>query len=448
MAKFIKSVLSASVLVLFFFVFFGNFLNPGNAKALTIKDGRPVKIGVYDNPPKVYRDTNGEIKGFWADIIDYISIQEGWEVQYVYGTFDEGLKRLESNSIDIMVDVAYSPPRASIYDFTDETAFINWAGVYSRPDLNVEAFKDFEGKKIAVMENDIHFIGPLGIKSLLESFGYDATFVHEATYADCLKAVEKGDADIGIVNRLFGENNEQKYDIKKTSVVFNPIELKFAISKGTEDSEYLKTKIDQDLKILKADPDSIYYKSIIENLEGVVRTVQTTPTWITPVLLGMAFILLALLFHFFYTRRQKRILEIKVKEKAEELLKSEVKFKQLLDLLPQTIFETNLDGAITYINDFGAKIFGYSKDEFLNNFKFEKFFAPNVINTTTKQLVPDLLINQVYTQFTAQRKDLSQFEAYLYSSPIIEAGRTVGIRAVISDLTQQNSLKEKFAYSN
>ena len=53
--------------------------------------------------------------------------------------------------------------------------------------------------------------------------------------------------------------------------------------------------------------------------------------------------------------------------------------------------------------------------------------------------VVGILLTSLQTQnivaFTAQRKVLSQFEAYLYSTPKIEVGRTVVVRAVISDLT-------------
>jgi len=146
------------------------------------------------------------------------------------------------------------------------------------------------------MKNDIHYIGPLGMKSMMDSFGYNANYIEESSYAECLKAVEDGKADIGVVNRLFGAHSEDKYNIKRTSLVYNPIELKFAIAKDTENTEYYIEAIDHNLKLLKADPDSIYYQSIIENLEGIVRTVQKPPTWIGPVIFGLALIIAILFF--------------------------------------------------------------------------------------------------------------------------------------------------------
>lgn len=280
---------------------------------------RTVRIGVYENPPKIYTDKDGTVKGFWADIINDFAQKENWKVDYVNGTFNEGLENLTNGKIDMMVDVGYSGPRSLIYDFTNETAFINWAGVYSSPNLNVESFQDFENKTVAVLKGDIHFEGPLGIKALMTSFGYKATYLEVASYADVLKAVSDGKADIGIVNRLFGTAEEHNYQIKRTSVVFDPIELKFAFPKNGASTEYFKTTIDKDLKALKADSESIYYKSIITNLEGVVRTVEIAPSWTTPIIVASLLITLIAVLLYIFSKSYQRTLEQKVKEKTKQL---------------------------------------------------------------------------------------------------------------------------------
>jgi two-component system, cell cycle sensor histidine kinase and response regulator CckA len=44
------------------------------ASAVEVKT---VRVGVYDNNPKIYMDSDGKIKGFWADITNYIAQKEG-----------------------------------------------------------------------------------------------------------------------------------------------------------------------------------------------------------------------------------------------------------------------------------------------------------------------------------------------------------------------------------
>ena len=37
---------------------------------------KTVRVGVYDNNPKIYKDAEGNIQGFWADITNYIAEKE------------------------------------------------------------------------------------------------------------------------------------------------------------------------------------------------------------------------------------------------------------------------------------------------------------------------------------------------------------------------------------
>ena len=46
--------------------------------------------------------------GIFPDILDTIAYEEGWRLEYVFGTWSQCLERLEKNQIDIMVDVAFS----------------------------------------------------------------------------------------------------------------------------------------------------------------------------------------------------------------------------------------------------------------------------------------------------------------------------------------------------
>jgi hypothetical protein len=55
-------------LLLFLFVQF-LFFCPASTLAVE-NDLKVVKVGVYDNSPKIYKDEQGEIKGFWADIVN------------------------------------------------------------------------------------------------------------------------------------------------------------------------------------------------------------------------------------------------------------------------------------------------------------------------------------------------------------------------------------------
>ncbi|MGC8764446.1 MAG: transporter substrate-binding domain-containing protein [Brevinematia bacterium] len=78
---------------------------------------RVVRVGIYDNLPKIGLDTKGRPAGIFVDITDYIGKKEGWKIEYVYDEWDNCLKRLEAGEIDLMPDVAYSGKREKRFDF-------------------------------------------------------------------------------------------------------------------------------------------------------------------------------------------------------------------------------------------------------------------------------------------------------------------------------------------
>lgn len=106
------------------------FVSPSLVSAQT--KPRVVRVGVYDNPPKIFLDEQGNAGGVFGDILAIIALKENWKLEFVPGTFQEGLDRVRAGTIDVMVDVAYSEERAKDFDFTKETVFGSWGVAYVR----------------------------------------------------------------------------------------------------------------------------------------------------------------------------------------------------------------------------------------------------------------------------------------------------------------------------
>ncbi len=79
--------------------------------------GRVVRVGVYQNEPKVFLNEQGEPDGFFIELLEEIAKVEGWELQYFPCEWEDCLADLEEGQIDLMPDVAYSPDRDVIFDF-------------------------------------------------------------------------------------------------------------------------------------------------------------------------------------------------------------------------------------------------------------------------------------------------------------------------------------------
>lgn len=76
---------------------------------------RQVRVGVYENPPKVYTNSDGAIDGFWPAILNDIAIRENWELVWIKCSWEECLDRLEKNQIDLMVDVGVNDERKAMW---------------------------------------------------------------------------------------------------------------------------------------------------------------------------------------------------------------------------------------------------------------------------------------------------------------------------------------------
>ena len=127
------------------------FIMANSSSVVYAREG-VVKVGVYDNPPILFKDDEGKYKGLTIEVLESIASEEGWDLEYVPGTWRECLKRLENGKIDIQVFIAYSEKRAKKYDFTNETLFSNWGIVYRQPDSDIESILDLDKKTVALLK--------------------------------------------------------------------------------------------------------------------------------------------------------------------------------------------------------------------------------------------------------------------------------------------------------
>ena len=133
----------------------------------------------------------------------------------------------------------------------------------------------------------------------------------------------------------------------------------------------------------------------------------------------------------------------------EKLRESEEKFREMTNLLPQIVFETDTLGNLTYVNKQAYKICGYEEEEesrlmgmnALNFFKVSDYKSS--VEGIQSRLMGKIPENNIYTLL---RKDGSTFPALVYSNPIIKANKPVGLRGIIVDITEQKQIEKKLNY--
>ena len=321
-----------------------------------------LRVGVYENSPKIFTDDKGNALGFWPDIIEYIALQEGWQIEWVLDTWPQCLQKLENKEIDLMPDVSFTEPRSKKYAFSRETVLTSWTRIYARKGANIQSILDLKGKKIGVMTGSVNFTGPEGIKELTRKFDIDCTFVEMNNYTEVFEALEKGEIDAGVTNKDFGNKYEKDFNIEKTSIIFRPSHIQFAFPKDSSLTPYLIEKIDYHMRELKKNKDSIYYQLLEKWLVEKVGEKEVIPGWINWLLIGIGGLAFLLLGGNYLLRSQ---VKSKTKELRQDIAKrkqAEELFKKLFYNSPNAIFILQ-EGKFKMVNPQFKSETGYTEKE-------------------------------------------------------------------------------------
>lgn len=213
-----------------------------------------VKVGVYENAPKVFINESAKPAGIFIDIIEYIAAAEGWKLEYVSGTWAEGLDRLEREEIDLMPDVAFTAEREKKFSFHKIQVLSSWFQAYARKGSGLQSILDLNGKRIAILEQSVQQEAFIRFS---RGFGLNVTLVSVPDYKTMFEMVARGDADAAVTNQFYGAMHAGKYGLIDTAVVFEPSALFFAAPKNA--SPELLDAIDRHLSVLKKDTQSAYY---------------------------------------------------------------------------------------------------------------------------------------------------------------------------------------------
>ncbi|MBW1852718.1 MAG: response regulator, partial [Deltaproteobacteria bacterium] len=127
----------------------------------------------------------------------------------------------------------------------------------------------------------------------------------------------------------------------------------------------------------------------------------------------------------------------------ETLRESEKKYRELADLLPQVVFETDEKATLTFANRIAFNLFGYTKKDFKKGLSVLEMLTPEDRDRAWENIQRILGGEKsAGTEYTALRKDGNTFPALIYSSPIISEGKPVGLRGAVADLSEVKRTQE------
>ncbi len=137
------------------------------------------------------------------------------------------------------------------------------------------------------------------------------------------------------------------------------------------------------------------------------------------------------------------------KRAEDRLRKSEQRFRDLVELLPAMVFETDRQGNVIFKNSAVIDAWGYSKEDFERGIKANQLVIPYDRRKHKEFFAKRIGGKDIgICESTALRKDGSSFSVLVHSEVIDDAnGKAVGTRAIAMDITERKRAEEKLRES-
>ena len=137
------------------------------------------------------------------------------------------------------------------------------------------------------------------------------------------------------------------------------------------------------------------------------------------------------------------------KRAESELRQSRDRFRQLAEVFPETIFESDVKGNLTYANDHGLEEYGLSGEDLSNGINIFGLVAPEDRTKVIRRVQEKYQGSpNEYLEYKALRKDGSTFWALALAVPNRVNGKQIGLRGFILNITERRKTEEALRQAN
>ncbi|HPV39793.1 MAG TPA: PAS domain S-box protein [Spirochaetota bacterium] len=125
------------------------------------------------------------------------------------------------------------------------------------------------------------------------------------------------------------------------------------------------------------------------------------------------------------------------------LKRSEERFSDLVQLLPETVFEADRTGRIIFVNQAGLQLFGYSREDVDRGINVIQIIAPEDHQRAFENIERIMKGERSgLNEYKALKKEGTPFPVLVHSSLIVRDGKPEGLRGFLVDISERR-LAEK-----
>ena len=137
------------------------------------------------------------------------------------------------------------------------------------------------------------------------------------------------------------------------------------------------------------------------------------------------------------------------RRRAEDALRqSEERFREMARLLPQTVFESDGSGKLTFVNEAALTRFGFMPEDMEKGVNFIDVLAPEELPRARANFLRVLAGESLgLSEYRARKRDGTTFPALVHSTRILKNGKTVGTRGFVVDISEKKAMEDQLLRS-
>lgn len=168
-------------------------------------EGRIIKVGAITGNSFI-ENTDGVYHGYGVEYLEEIAKYTGWEYAYVFDTWENCIKRLESGELDMLCNMQYTRERADRYLYSSIPLGYDYSIIYARPDSDIfyEDYESMKGRKVGLMTKSNHSESFIKHADRLE---LNCEALYYDTEDEMVEALMNEDVDIIVTGSIYSRND-------------------------------------------------------------------------------------------------------------------------------------------------------------------------------------------------------------------------------------------------